>query len=65
MSYIDDLPSAAKLKCVMFADDSNLLICGNNLEELVNNCVGLFKGGLGEKLVNNLKKLLQLTILRS
>ena len=32
--YINDLPSAANLKCVSFADDSNLLIKGDNLEEL-------------------------------
>ena len=32
---INDLPAAAsKLKCIIFADDSNLLIKGNNLEEL-------------------------------
>ena len=29
--YINDLPSAAKLKCVSFADDSNLLIQGQDL----------------------------------
>ena len=33
--YINDLPSATKLKCVIFADDTNLLISGNNLTELV------------------------------
>ena len=32
--YINDLPSAANLKCVSFADDSNLLIQGDNLKEL-------------------------------
>ena len=32
--YINDLPSAANLKCVSFADDSNLLIQGENLKEL-------------------------------
>ena len=32
--YINDLPSAANLKCVSFADDSNLLIKGDNLKEL-------------------------------
>jgi hypothetical protein len=32
---INDLPAAAsKLKCVIFADDSNLLIKGKNLEEM-------------------------------
>ena len=30
--YINDLPSASKLKCVIFADDTNLLIEGNDLE---------------------------------
>ena len=32
--YINDLPSATKLKCVMYADDTNLLIKGSNLEAL-------------------------------
>ena len=32
--YINDLPSAANLKCVSFADDSNLVIRGENLEDL-------------------------------
>ena len=32
--YINDLPSAADLKYVIFADDSNLLIQGNNLDAL-------------------------------
>ena len=32
--YINDLPSASHLKCVSFADDSNLLIQGDNLKEL-------------------------------
>ena len=32
--YINDLPSATNLKSVMFADDTNLLILGNNLEAL-------------------------------
>ena len=32
--YINDLPSAANLKCVSFADDSNLIIQGDNLENL-------------------------------
>ena len=32
--YINDLPSASNLKCVSFADDSNLLIKGENLKEL-------------------------------
>ena len=33
--YINDLPSASNLKCVSFADDSNLLIRGKNLGELM------------------------------
>ena len=33
--YINDLPSAANLKCVMFADDCNLLIKGNNIKDLI------------------------------
>ena len=32
--YINDLPSASNLKCVLFADDSNLLICGKDLAGL-------------------------------
>ena len=32
--YINDLPAAANLKTVMFADDSNLLIRGNNMRDL-------------------------------
>ena len=32
--YINDLPSASKLKCVIFADDTNLLIQGNDLKLL-------------------------------
>ena len=32
--YINDLPSAANLKCVIYADDTNLLMQGNNLGEL-------------------------------
>ena len=32
--YINDLPSASNLKCVSFADDSNLLIQGNDLRTL-------------------------------
>lgn len=32
--YINDIPSAANLKCVIFADDTNLLIQGNDLEAL-------------------------------
>ena len=32
--YINDLPSSLSLKCVTFADDSNLLIRGDNFEEL-------------------------------
>ena len=32
--YINDLPSAANLKCVKFADDSNHLISGKNLENI-------------------------------
>ncbi len=31
---INDLPSATNLKSVMFADDTDLLIQGNNLEAL-------------------------------
>ena len=33
--YINDLPSASKLKCVIFADDTNLLIEGNDLEKMI------------------------------
>ena len=33
--YINDLPSATKLKCVIFADDTNLLVSGNDLAEIV------------------------------
>ena len=32
--YINDLPSATNLKSVMFADDTNLLIQGKNLDAL-------------------------------
>ena len=32
--YINDLPSAVNLKCVIFADDTNLLIQGPNLDAL-------------------------------
>ena len=32
--YINDLPSATKLKCVIFADDTNLLISGDNFVEI-------------------------------
>ena len=32
--YINDLPSASNLKCVSFADDSNLLIQGNDLKAM-------------------------------
>merc|ERR1711954_186950 len=32
--YINDLPSAANLKCVSFADDSNLIIQGSDLANL-------------------------------
>ena len=32
--YINDLPAAANLKCVIFADDTNLLIKGNDLNKL-------------------------------
>ena len=32
--YINDLPSASNLKCVTFADDTNLLIKGKNLEKM-------------------------------
>ena len=35
--YINDLPSASKLKTVLFADDSNLLIRSKNLSDLINN----------------------------
>ena len=31
--YINDLPSASNLKCVLFADDSNLLIQGKDLKQ--------------------------------
>ena len=34
--YINDLPSASNLKCVIFADDTNLLIKGNNFLSMVN-----------------------------
>ena len=33
--YINDLPSASKLKCVIFADDTNLLIEGNDLGKMI------------------------------
>ena len=33
--YINDLPSSTKLKSIIFADDTNLLISGNDLAELV------------------------------
>ena len=33
--YINDLPSASNLKCVIFADDTNLFVKGNNFPELV------------------------------
>ena len=33
--YINDLPSASNLKCVIFADDTNLLIKGNNFLSIV------------------------------
>ena len=32
--YINDLPSAANLKCVSFADDSNFIIQGSDLTNL-------------------------------
>ena len=32
--YINDLPSATTMKSVIFADDTNLLISGNNLREI-------------------------------
>ena len=35
--YINDLPAASKLKTVMFADDSNLIIKGKDLSILKNN----------------------------
>ena len=35
--YINDLPSASNLKCVIFADDTNLLIKGNNFLNMVKN----------------------------
>merc|ERR1712074_183647 len=34
--YVNDLPSASNLKCVTIADDTNLLIQGNNFEALSN-----------------------------
>ena len=37
MLYINDLPSAVNLKSVMFADDTNLLIKGDNLSDLIVN----------------------------
>ena len=42
--YINDLPAAAELKCVLFADDSNLLIRGNDLT--------VIKNKLNKELVN-------------
>ena len=42
--YINDLPSASNLKCVTFADDSNLLIKGNNLEEIAKTLTKEFEG---------------------
>ena len=33
--YINDLPSASNLKCVIFADDTNLLIKGKDLANLI------------------------------
>ena len=42
--YINDLPSASNLKCVSFADDSNLLIQGDNLKELTLNLTKELEG---------------------
>ena len=33
--YINDLPSAADLKCAIFADDTNLLTTGSNPQEVI------------------------------
>ena len=33
--YINDLPSSVSLKCVKFADDTNLLICNNDFTSLI------------------------------
>ena len=31
--YINDLPSASNLKCTLYADDSNLLLRGPNIQQ--------------------------------
>ena len=33
--YINDLASSTKLRCIKFADDTNLLVTGSNLDELI------------------------------
>ena len=33
--YINDLASSTQLKCIKFADDTNLLVTGSNLDELI------------------------------
>ena len=33
--YINDLASSTQLECVKFADDTNLLVTGSNLEEMI------------------------------
>ena len=35
--YINDLPLATKFNVKLFADDTNLIMCGNSLDELQNN----------------------------
>ena len=35
--YINDLPLATKFNVKLFADDTNLTMCGNSLDELQNN----------------------------
>ena len=54
--YINDLPSAANLKCVSFADDSNLLITGANLEELTKTLTKELEG------INDFFKAIQLKL---
>ena len=54
--YINDLPSAANLKCVSFADDSNLLITGENLEELTKTMTKELEG------INDFFKAIQLKL---
>ena len=42
--YINDLPAAANLKCVLFADDSNLLIRGEDINTIRDNLNQELKG---------------------